>query len=105
MLFMIIYDYSSLKDWWNYSYDLKKDSVKKKSSIKVFEEPIPKQMPPEYKEFYYELVDEFGYTIDELEYLRESYGDKVIYEVYINEAQPFYQNTEDGMTVTNIAEK
>ena len=69
------------------------------------EEVTPKKLPEEYEELYEELVTEYGYDIEELEYLRESYGDRVIYDLYIDEAGPFYQETDDGATITAVAEK
>lgn len=98
-------------DRWFYNYDYrkltfgktKKDSAKQQS---IFEdEPIPKKLPDEYEELYWGLVDEHGYKIDELEYFRECYGDRVIYEIYVEENGSFYQKTENGSVVTAIAEK
>lgn len=69
------------------------------------EEIIPKKLPEEYEELYNELVDEYGYEIEELEYLREAYGDRVIYDLYTDESGAFYKTTEDGETITALDEK
>lgn len=68
-------------------------------------EPTPKPMLKEYEDLYYELIDSFGYDIETLEYFRECYGDKIIYELYVDETHPFYQKTAEGTTITAIPEK
>ena len=97
---------------WNYRY--KTNNFSRQGVVtKIFadnapepeKEIIPKKLPEEYEELYQSLVDECGYDVEELEYLRECYGDRVIYELYIEEAGPFYQKTEDGTTITAVAEK
>ena len=98
---------------WGYQYEAGRFLNHSKPVVKhhiIFKEELetevtPKKLPEEYEELYQSLVDDYGYDIEELEYLRESYGDRVIYELYIDEAGPFYQKTEDGATLTGIAEK
>ena len=68
------------------------------------DELVPKRLPLEYEGYYYDLVDDFGYSIEELEYFREQYGDKIIYDLYVDESGFFYRK-EDGITVTAVAEK
>lgn len=87
------------------SYNKYVYKVNSNATKKVEEEVTPKKLPEEYEELYEELVVEYGYDVEELEYLRESYGDRVIYDLYVDEAGPFYQETDDGATVTAIAEK
>ena len=82
---------------------LTSSKVKKIDVLKY--EPIPKKLPDEYEELYWELADEYGYTVEELEYFRECYGDRVIYDLYVDEAGPFYQKTKEGAVITAIAEK
>ena len=62
-------------------------------------------MPSAYEELYYALIDDEVYSAEELEYLRECYGDHVIYEVYVEEFGPFYTHTKDGAIVTTVSDK
>lgn len=47
-----------------------------------------KKLPYEYEQIYSELLE--IYTEEELESYRESFGDEVIYQIYIDEYGPFY---------------
>ncbi len=54
-----------------YVYKVNSSTTKK---IEESEEVVtPKKLPEEYEELYEELVVEYGYDVEELEYLRESY--------------------------------
>ncbi len=53
---------------------------------------IPKELPAEYVAIYEELLDD--YSSDELEYFRSAYGDKVLWELYSDLYQPFYDKQE-----------
>ena len=112
------YDYVELvgnfydDDLWGYKngggsmlYRSTSTSSKAKKLDVVEYEPIPKKLPDEYEELYWALVDEYGYSVEELEYFRECYGDRVIYDLYVDEAGPFYQKTKEGAVITAIAEK
>lgn len=78
----------------------------KVKKVDVFEyKSIPKKLPDEYEDLYWELADEYGCAVEELEYFRECYGDRVIYDLYVDEAGPFYQKTKEGAIITAIAEK
>ena len=53
-----------------------------------FEEiPIPKDLPVEYHEMYYALLDEYPAEI--LEEWRKNYGDKILWELYCDIYKPF----------------
>ena len=53
---------------------------------------IPKELPAEYVAIYEELL--YDYSSDELEYFRSAYGDKVLWELYSDLYQPFYDKQE-----------
>ena len=53
---------------------------------------IPKELPAEYVAIYEELL--YDYSSDELEYFRSAYGDKILWELYSDLYQPFYDKQE-----------
>ena len=48
---------------------------------------VPKTLPDEYVDIYAELLNE--YTSEQLEYFRETYGDKILWELYCDIFDPF----------------
>ena len=51
---------------------------------------IPKDLPEEYHELYCSLLD--IYPAEVLDDWRKTYGDKILWEVYIEEFDPFYKS-------------
>lgn len=60
--------------------------------LSAFHDFIPQSIPKEYAEIYEELL--YDYSSDELEYFRSAYGDKVLWELYSDLYQPFYDKQE-----------
>ena len=60
--------------------------------LSAFHDIIPQSIPKEYAEIYEELL--YDYSSDELEYFRSTYGDKVLWELYCDLYQPFYDKQE-----------
>ena len=60
--------------------------------LSAFLDIIPQSIPKEYAEIYEELL--YDYSSDELEYFRSTYGDKVLWELYCDLYQPFYDKQE-----------
>lgn len=97
-----------------YDYDwryMSNGEFRKKSTTKIkylddeddeYDDIIPKRLPTAYQELYDALIEEEIYTVEELEALRDAYGDSVVYEIYVDEFGPFYNKAEDGSTVTAI---
>ncbi len=97
---------SAKKDFPTYSYvKCEKNGWHEMKTIRETEiQDDIKALPRWYEDYYFTLIDDYGYSIDELEYLRERYGDSIIQNIYTEETGCFYADYEN-MTVTNIAEK
>ncbi len=54
--------------------------------LSSFHDLIPQSIPKEYVEIYEELL--YDYSPDELEYFRETYGDKILWELYCDLYDP-----------------
>ena len=71
---------------------------------KTYAELVPKKMSEEYLELYDSLIFGDYYSVEELEYLRDCYGDGVIREVYDEIFHPLY-DCDDGIITTAVAGK
>lgn len=60
--------------------------------LSAFRDLIPQSIPKEYVEIYEELL--YDYSPDELEYYRETYGDKILWELYCDLYRSVYDKQE-----------
>ena len=85
------YESGKWQKWSNHKNDTKKSKAKHNNfdSYDIIEEDLfMKELPSEYEELYEELLT--VYTKDELEKERAHYGDRIIYELYVETFGPFY---------------
>ena len=90
-----IVDDSSQKDFPRYDY-IEKITASHYDYWQIEAMSIPKDLPEEYHELYCSLLD--IYPAEVLDDWRKTYGDKILWEVYIEEFDPFYADSRQVTT-------